>query len=102
MFVLKNKFFCMMMIFIVILSSFAGWSYADDTLHDEVIARFDSSFTVSENTEKNMLEWRTELLKKLKDVYNYDGNTITEKMAMATTVNIVKESSNKYTIRIRK
>ena len=49
-----------------------------------------------------MKKWKKELLKKLKSTFNYDGDSINEKMAMKTKIYITKEDGDSCTIRIRK
>lgn len=66
------------------------------------IAKWHSDFSTSEATDKNMKEWKSKLLSELKSTFDYDGDTIREKMAMKTKIYIIDESKDKCTIRIRK
>ncbi len=94
-------FIFMVLVFFLILvikSNVYGYSGSID----KEIASWHSDFSSSEATEKNMKKWKKELLKKLKSTFNYDGDSINEKMAMKTKIYITKEDGDSCTIRIRK
>lgn len=91
-------------IFIVILLMFGIKSnvYGYSGNIDKEIASWHSDFSSSEATEENMKNWKKELLKKLSSTFNYDAESINEKMAMKTKIYITKEDGDSCTIRIRK
>lgn len=73
----------------------------NETINEEVAA-WHSDFTTSESTDTKMNEWKTEILKKLKETFGYSENQINEKMASQTKLYITPSGSSKYKIRVRR
>lgn len=100
---MSKKIYSLFVVSIIfLLLAIKSFVYGYSGSIDKEVASWNSDFTTAESTEENMKKWEKELVSKLNSTFNYDGETVKEKMAMKTKIYITKDDGDSCTIRIRR